>query len=142
MKLTKNFWLWEWVPESIYIMPGIRPEWFVDPDIVNLWQFVRDRYGKPVSINTWKSGGNLEQRGFRPPKSRTGASLSDHRFGRAGDGSSEAFTPAELRADIRKNSALYYSKGLRCVEKDTPTWSHLSTRPRWNKKGILWVRYK
>jgi len=128
MKVSKNFWLQEFLPPDLYEMSPQSGIWMIDRRIINIAQFIRERYGKPVTINNWHSGGQYKESGFRNPFTKTGALLSQHKFGRAIDAKIDGLHPEEIREDIRQNYALFRVVGLTTIEVDTPTWVHMDCR--------------
>lgn len=135
MKLTRNFYLDEFVPKLIWGKFGDHSLWFLDPRLPALCQAIRDHFGEAITINDWSNGGKLEQCGFRPPETTTGAALSQHRFGRASDLHFATKTPEEVRTELRKNFSKFHALGLTTIEKDTPTWVHIDMR--WTQSIIL-----
>lgn len=131
IKISNNFYLWEFFDRETYendrlsnkILIGI-----LDPKIIALSQFIRDRYGSPVTINDWKHKGQYENSGFRAPECTTGAKFSQHRFGRACDYKIDSLTPLEFREDIRNHYPLFRDAGLTTIEKRTSTWTHCDVR--------------
>lgn len=149
MKVSKNFILQEFVPKSVFNRFGANSMWFIDTRIIEVAQFFRDRYNLPITINDWYKGGKRTLSGFRPPTSKVGASLSQHKFGRAADLkwlNQNTITIDEIREDIRKNQRLFRDIGLTAVEEGTDTWLHIDIRDAvmdfdkilfigfWNKK--------
>ena len=132
MKLTNNFSLQEFIPSGIYKKWGDHSIWYIDDRLPHLAQFFRDRFQKPIMINTWHyidiAGTNY--RGYRPANCHVGASKSQHKFGRAIDISIEDFDLAAVYADIIKHKKLYFDQGLRGLEdfKKTKSWIHLDMR--------------
>ncbi len=105
MYKCKHFRIEELVP------PGLFNQHMDNPDI--LWMLfddrelrtvdaVREYFGKPVTINNWLSGGQFQQRGFRTDVG-TGATFSQHRYGRATDKDVEGVTAEEARQEIMKH---------------------------------------
>lgn len=143
LKVASNFSLSEFIDPVTYKRFGTASTWFIDPTIVQVAQFIRTRFNKSVTINSWSSKGQYKLSGFRPMTSTIGAKLSQHRFGRAVD-----IKIADLKAvyeDILKNKYLYHKVGLRAVEdiKYTSTWIHLDCRwLRSDEKEILIVKPK
>jgi hypothetical protein len=125
MKVSKDFSLHEFVPPMIYEKYVDRSIWFVDPRIITLAQFIRDRFGKPMTINNYLSGGGYQYSGFRDHVCTIGAVNSQHRHGRAIDFRVKLISPAEIRADIIANFSLYKKAGLTTIEDSTPTWVHV-----------------
>jgi len=130
MRISKNFHLEEFVSKAIFNKWGQASQWFVDPSIISLAQFYRDYFGYPITINNWKNGGKFGQRGFREPASKVGASLSQHRFGRAFDCNISNVTPDEARKAILDNKNKFMAKGLTTIEDGaySPTWIHSDIR--------------
>ena len=120
----------EFVSKSTFDQFGKSSIWFIDPRLKKLANFVRVFFGKPVTINNWKWGGPFQERGFRSLTSTTGASFSQHRFGRAIDLNVKGMTAQEVYKAILENEKIFMEAGLTCMEdiKDTPTWNHLDIR--------------
>ena len=135
-KVSKNFTLDEFLPPDIYEMSpnGIL---FLDPRIIQIAQFIRDRFGKPVTINNYLDGGHYVNSGFRDPLCEVGAMFSQHKFGRAIDAKVEDMEPEEIRQDILSNWALYKAIGLTTIESGTPTWLHVDCR--WTNLATLLI---
>lgn len=137
MKVTKDFDLKEFIDELTYKRFGDQSIWFLDNRLISLAQFVHSYFDHMVIINNWFWGGDRQYSGFRPRYCEVGAEYSQHRFGRAMDILVKGISPEEVRAEIKKNKSLFLQAGLRAVEKDTPTWTHLDLRNSSN--GLLWV---
>ncbi|MHA1382090.1 MAG: D-Ala-D-Ala carboxypeptidase family metallohydrolase [Candidatus Helarchaeota archaeon] len=138
IQLSHDFFLDEFVPESIYNEFQEKSLWFLDEKIINVAQFLRDHFGRPVIINNWYHGGERQLSGFRPPDTEIGAKLSQHKFGRAIDIQIADIDPAEIRKTIKDNEHYFYQGGIRAVEMATPTWVHVDIR---NSKKLLWIPY-
>ncbi len=129
IKVSKNFWLWEFFDKETYegcslnVLIGI-----LDPKIISLSQFIRDRYGRAVTINNWKNRGRYEDSGFRSRHCQIGAEFSQHRFGRACDYKIDGMAPFEVRSDITNNYLLFKDIGLTTIEQGTKTWTHCDVR--------------
>jgi len=141
MKVSKNFSLDEFVPPSIYEHFMDKSIWFIDPKIVQMAQFIRDRFGKPVTINNYLSGGDYQYSAFRDNACTIGASNSQHRHGRAIDFRIQGMSPMEIRAEIIRNFELFRTTGLTTIEGGTPTWTHIDCRFT-RLDSILIVPYK
>lgn len=131
MKVSTNFSLHEFIDKKTYKKWGEASIWFIDPRIIQVAQFIRTRHNKPVTINSWTSGGQYQYSGFDPPGGyRKATSLSQHRFGRAIDVKISGMTPQELYKDIIDNQDLYMKIGLTTVENiaHTKSWNHLDCR--------------
>ncbi|HJZ23678.1 MAG TPA: hypothetical protein VJ201_04430 [Candidatus Babeliales bacterium] len=130
MKVSKNFIIQELVPQSVYAQFGDKSIWFVDINLINMAQSVRDFFGVTVTINNWHSKGTLQNRGYRIPLSEVGGKMSQHKFGRAVDISFKDLTVTEAYDKILKNEKLFMSFGLTTLEDIlyTKTWLHLDIR--------------
>lgn len=129
MKVAANFSLSEFVSPAIYKKWGVASLWFLDKRLFPLAQFIRDRHGS-TTINGTLNGHTYTQSGFREPGSKTGAKLSQHRFGRALDLKFSDATIQEVYDDIVNNFDLYKKFGLTTVENInfTKTWLHIDLR--------------
>lgn len=130
MKVSTNFYLKEFIDKKTYSKWGDASIWFIDPKLILIAQFIRERHNKPVTINN----ANYNYSGFDPPGGyRKATSLSQHRFGRAIDVKmlGEVNKGADLlRDDIIHNFDLYRKFGLTTIEdaKYAPTWCHIDVR--------------
>src|SRR5690349_4911762 len=112
MKISRHFSLEELVPQEIIKQFGQNAQWFLDPALLNLADFVREFFKVPVTINNWHTGGDLQYRGFRPPSYTGGGTLSQHRFGRAIDLNVQGKTSKEVYDLIILNQDLFMAEGL------------------------------
>lgn len=105
-----------------------------DPRALQTLDALRKRFG-PMIVNSWLWGGPREFSGYRPPDCREGATLSQHRFGRAFDVIFQDVAPAEVRKELfdadragRLHEAPHFRQ-IACVE-DFPgmSWFHFDTR--------------
>lgn len=132
IKVSKNFYLDEYVTEEFYQKWGKKCLWWIRPELITSDQFIRKRFGKVILINTWIHGGNRRQSGLRYPEAHIGADDSLHKFGCASDKSFLGVTPYfydEVREDIKINfKRLYKPLGLTTIEKGTPSWLHTDCR--------------
>lgn len=141
MKVSNNFIIQEFVPPSIYNEWFEKSIWFIRPVVISFAQFIRDRYGKSVTINNWHAQGKFAERGFRMPTSSTGGKLSQHRFGNAIDFNVAGMTADEVRADILAHESEFMAAGLTTIEDGAyaPTWVHADFRTT-GLPGILIVK--
>ena len=131
MKVSSNFYLQEFVDPGTYGKFGDSSIWFIDPRIITLAQFIRERLGKPCTINNWNAGGQYQYSGFRPPGCTIGAAYSQHRFGRAIDLKVKGMSADEVREDIINSWEIYRkSTALTTIEDGAfaPTWCHMDIR--------------
>ena len=104
----KDFEIYELVPKRMYRKYGERCWQLLDTRMLMGLQMYRNRFG-PLIVNDWYWGGNLEQRGLRTweffleddepveyAMEKYAESRSQHKYGRAVDFHSEAYTVAEM----------------------------------------------
>lgn len=150
MKLTKNFKLQEFVPKETYLLYGESSIWWLDRNLANGAQLLRDHLKRElcigditdisVSINDWESGGKFNYSAYRPSSCTEGAKDSQHRAGRAIDfrvsikcGNLAYKEVDSLRVqsiikspDVWKYLKTYFSS----MEDGTVGWTHLDMRTR------------
>lgn len=124
--ICRYFKIQELVPRSIYEVYGESAWRFLRPDLLILLDTLRVHFG-PITINDWSWGGSLQNCGLRAPDSPTGAYMSIHKLGGAGDLHFSKYTPQEAFDKILADNAFWYAKGLRRLEDiaKTPTWLHV-----------------
>ena len=130
MKISTYFRIEEFIPKEIYTRFGDKSIIFIDKRIILLADFIRDRFGKSMTINNWHSAGAFNNRGFRVPDCATGGTLSQHKFGRAIDFNISGVMPDEVAKDIMTNFDMYSKAGLTTIEDHTFTkgWTHCDIR--------------
>ena len=148
MRMTKNFYLHEFIPVSIFSRYGNNSVWFLDNRLHLGAQAVRDVLysaivkprGEFSDIKMTINSRDFNERGFRLPVTKTGGALSQHKFGRAIDFSIDALRPGGAWEDfpslevqrlisLPENWAiirLFFTT----MEKDTVGWTHLDMRSR------------
>lgn len=130
MKLTEHFILQEFVPKGIWEKYGEKSIWFIDYRIVTIAEFFRNRYGKKITINDWTFGGKRNEAGLRYWNTATGASMSQHKFGRAIDMKwlQEEMFMNIIRQDIKDWQKEFMEVGLTTIEEGTDSWIHADCR--------------
>lgn len=133
-KLT-NFWVSEWVSKKVYQWHGDNCVHFLEPDTINMIQFLRTWLGTPLTMNNWWEGGYLNQRGYRSDWTTVGAKRSQHRYRLAGDISSTKISADRIRRVIFDYEDDFFNAGVRRVEDGaySPTWVHI------DRKRTDWV---
>lgn len=128
--VSKYFDIRELVPQSVFKAYGDDSIWFIDPRLVKVLDAIRGHFKAPVTINNWHTGGTYQNRGYRLPNTTVGASLSQHKFGRAADINIKGYTPQSIYKEILANETLFLCLGLTTLEdiEMTPTWNHLDVR--------------
>lgn len=86
----------------------------------------------PLKINDWATGGRFHESGLRRPDTKTGARLSDHKFGRAFDLKPAKTTPEILAQHIQVNPARYPYITVLEDWTVTKTWLHVARH--WHTK--------
>ena len=127
---SKHFIIQELVPVEIFNYLG--PEkslWLIDPRLYKLIAFLRDFFDVATTINDRYLGGQYNESGFRMSNSKTGAALSQHKFGRAADLKFAGHTDyEEIRKIIIDNWPKFKEAGLTTIEAGTETWLHVDIR--------------
>ena len=138
MRVSKNFILQEFIDRDTYETFGVKCIWFIDPKVIEIAQLLRDKSKRAVTVNNWHSGGQYNLSGFRPPSTKIGAKLSQHRFGRGIDVKVEGMTPAQVHELIYKHEDEFKDTGLTTLEdlRLTKTWTHIDCRQT-NKDNIF-----
>lgn len=138
---SKYFSIHELVPENMFNYLGAeRCMWLIDVRLWPLLDAFREYFKVPIIVNNWHTGGKFNESGWRGSDSKTGASLSQHRYGRAADLKFTGLTDYdEIREEVKKNFALF--EGLTTIEADTPTWLHVDIRNTGSNE-LLIVPYK
>ena len=131
-----NFEIYELVDKNTWGQFGSRAWMFLDINALQGLAALRLDLNKPITINNYAMGGNLQFRGFRPPNATVGASFSQHRFGRAFDINVKGMTPQEVYNYIVKN---YQKFGITTIEniQHTPTWTHIDWRYTGQKELLI-----
>lgn len=144
-KISKHFIVEELVPESFFKKYQGRSRWFIQPQLLSLIDFFRERFSVPVLINDWKFGGDFQYSGFRPSDCAIGAKYSQHKLGAAADMKFEGMLVQEVYHDIMNNQELYQEAGLRAVESISYTtagnawggWIHADVRNTGKSKLLI-----
>lgn len=143
IKKCKHFNIKELVSRPVYEKYGDRAWIFIDDDIKDFLDTVREHFNRPITVNNWGFGGDLQQRGLRANtdslvKDKTLKNqiyLSAHNLGRAIDFNVKGLTPKQVYNDILKNENKF--KMIKRIEHidSTPTWVHVDTIEH-NDNGI------
>uniref|UniRef100_A0A6M3LL07 Peptidase n=1 Tax=viral metagenome TaxID=1070528 RepID=A0A6M3LL07_9ZZZZ len=123
------FKLEELVPQSLFAAhkgDQDRLWWCFDPRVLWTADKLRMLYGKMI-CNTWLWGGIHFERGLRLLATKTGAVLSQHKFGRALDLVPVDTTAEAIRQDILAHPGHDEFKFIKCLEINIP-WLHFDVR--------------
>ena len=128
MKVSKDFNLVEFVgPEAIRAR-GDKAIQLIDHRLIVGVQWLRDFFDVACEINDYADGGVRDECGLRDILSTTGATYSQHKYGRAADLHFKGITPDEVRKAIRANWRAFQATGLTTIELNTPSWVHVDCR--------------
>lgn len=141
--VSKHFIIPELVPKEMYDYLGAeKSSWLIDPRLWTLIDFFRDYFAVPITINNWHLGGKFNESGFRMANSKTGAALSQHKFGRAADLKFEGLDNYEgIRQVVIDHWDKFREAGLTTIEAGTATWLHVDIRDT-NTDNLLIVPKK
>ncbi len=139
MKVSPHFTLQEFVPREVFERMGADALSLIDPKLIELAEFVRVFFGKPMIINNWASGGQYNESGYREASSTTGAAKSQHKLGKAIDIKIPGLKPKFIYEQILANEAQFMAHGLTTMEniEFTTTWNHLDIRV--TGKAKIWI---
>ena len=127
---SKHFKIEELVSRGVYKKYGNGAWKFLSPQLLLTIDAIREHFNKPMTINDWCFGGNLQQRGLRANKdeivvSKTDYYISQHCLGCAVDFNIKGLNSQEVFNEILKNKHKFpYLTRIENV-KDTPTWTHI-----------------
>lgn len=129
MYICRHFNIEELVPKELFDQYKYNQYrlWLIfDERILYIIDKLRDDYG-PMTCNDWLWGGNRNMSGFRPfSNNDIGASLSQHKFGRAFDLIPKNIHPSKIREDIVNNKK-EYMKDIKAIEMNI-SWLHIDVR--------------
>lgn len=139
LRISRNFWLDEFICPEIYGRFGHASRWFLRLEIVEICQYIRTQTGKAIIVNNWYTGGPYEQSGLRPLTGDVGAEHSLHRYGCAADIKVADMTPFQVKEFIQAHWPQLQQIGLTTIEniKHTPTWTHLDCRNTGSSKLLI-----
>lgn len=125
----------EFVSKEIYEKWGENSKWFVDKRLWDLMNFTRTFFGKPVAINNWLWGGNLNERGFR--ENPISAKMSQHCYGRGVDFNVVGLTSKQVIDTVFTNSTAFMDAGLTTIEDINFTPNHVHFDIRWTGENKI-----
>ena len=119
----KNFIIQELVDPVTHTMYGERCLTFFDPRILITLDALRVFFGRSITVNNWKWGGEREWSGLRTPHSPYYSTFSQHSFGRAIDFVVAGMTSEYVQKKILEHTELF--PYLTRMEKGTDGWTHI-----------------
>ena len=142
-EIKKYFCIQEFVNKKTYDKYGEGAWQFMCPRLLHTILIIRTTLDKKITINSWKWGGKLSQRGLRTNLGqivlkmvkRGKLYLSAHIMGRAVDFDVEGMSAEDVRMWIVKNEKLFpYKIRLEHIMNGKPVnWVHIDVF--WNKKN-------
>lgn len=131
----KHFIIQQLIPPEIFLQRGELAWELLEPRLLVTLDELWDAYGEFV-VNDWHEGGSYKESGLRGWDTKTGARLSQHKFGRATDNKPKKLTPREMYEDIRKDPTRFqYLTVLEDIV-STPSWVHTDVRNTWSLRII------
>lgn len=135
----------ELVPKTLYQNYKSRGDaWILrvlfDERLLKTIDTIRCNFG-PMTINDWSWGGKNQWRGFRSPQCGVGATLSQHRFGRAVDMIPKHVHPDEIRDDIIEDQMGRAYRHIGGLEMNI-SWLHIDVRGRDQNGKIMLFNFK
>jgi len=124
---TKHFDIRELVDKATYNKFGELAFMFFDTTLLKVIDAIREYLNVPITINNWHVGGPYDSRGLRTPTDTTGATYSQHRYGRALDFSAKGYTAEQIRKIIKDHENEYPFSEITAMEKDV-SWVHIDFR--------------
>lgn len=129
--IPKHFAAHEVVDPGTYAKFGNKAFQLIDPRILCTADRLRERYGKPIYINTYRlksyKGKTLRFCGYRPKTYMNGADYSEHRHGRALDLHIVGVTAEQVRQDILADPFHEDFKYITAIEASV-SWLHIDCR--------------
>lgn len=128
--VSKYFKIQELVSEAVYKKYGDKSWEFIDTRLIKVLDLLREHFNRPIIVNNWLWGGNLQQRGLRANKDELVANkkdyyISQHCLGKAVDFNVKGLSAQEVYDEILKNKDKFYLISRVENIKDTPTWVHI-----------------
>lgn len=128
--VSKYFKIQELVSEAVYKKYGDKSWEFIDTRLIKVLDLLREHFNRPITVNNWLWGGNLQQRGLRANKDELVANkkdyyVSQHCLGKAVDFNVKGLSAQEVYKEIVDNKDKFYLISRIENIKDTPTWVHI-----------------
>lgn len=128
--VSKYFKIQELVSEAVYKKYGEKSWEFIDTRLIKVLDLLREHFNKPITVNNWLWGGDLQQRGLRANKDELVANkedyyISQHCLGKAIDFNVKGLSAQEVYDEILRNIEKFYLISRVENIKNTPTWVHI-----------------
>lgn len=116
----------EFVDRVCYARWGDNCMRYIDVRLPVIMDFLREKLGRPITINNWQTGGPFEDRGLRDATSGDFLQFSDHTYGRAIDFNVQDISDADVqKAILNEYTDDLITLGVTGIEDGTPTWTHI-----------------
>jgi hypothetical protein len=125
MNVTKNFTAEEFIPQEIYLNKDCSKLLQIGYPLIKLCQEIRTKFGAPLYVNNWASGGPLNLSGYRSPECKLGAWKSQHKQFAAADLHQSIMSQEEFKAFLIGNFDYFKIYGLTRIEANTVGWTHI-----------------
>jgi hypothetical protein len=116
IKVSKNFYLDEFVDEETYRRFGAKAQRYIRPELIKIAQTLRDFTGESITINNWATVGTYKESGLRNFQTSTGATYSAHKFGAAIDLKIGQMTSYQMANIIIENWEMFKVLGVTRIE--------------------------
>lgn len=124
-----NFKPQELLPKEIFEAYGDAGLRYIDNRILQIMDYIRKVFEKPVIINDWADGGQFNERTIRLPVHGAYKLYSDHSWGRAADFDVVGLDSLEVQRHILKDtivSTVLKGLGMTGIEDMTMGWTHVT----------------
>lgn len=150
--VSNYFYLDELFPKEICDKEGAAALVRLHPLLLPILDAFREKVGKPTWVNNWYHGGDIDEAGWRDPKTSTGAAKSQHKqiwqlktqgvyrtVSQAADPHVSKMSGKQLFEVIKNNAAFFYKLGVRRIEDPsiTPAWLHIDVSEHGQPNTIL-----
>lgn len=132
MIINDFFQVAEFVPKGLYQYAVTK--WndgdlsirFINPILIKIATYIRTKYQKPVQINTYNSGGDVDGRCLRLPGDANYMLTSDHNYNNAIDFNVVGVDSLQVQKDVLNIYASdLIAMGVTGMENGTVGWTHL-----------------
>lgn len=129
-KISEHFTLEEFINPTDFAEHKEKSIELIDPRLIQIADFIREKTGKPVTINDWHTGGQFKESGLRESNTTTGAKKSAHKIGKAIDVKVKGFGGKEWYEFVKKYAKELYQLGARRIEDKSlaTSWLHIDTK--------------
>ena len=130
---SKYFKIQELVSKKVYEKYGETSWIFIDENLIKILDLLREHFGKPLTVNNWLWGGELQQRGLRTNldemvRDKTLQNklyISQHCLGKAVDFNVKGLSVEGVYEEILKNREKFYLISRIENIRNTPSWIHI-----------------